>query len=95
MKWLYAFSHFELPISDRNRYVPDRYVLFLISRNIGFVFPSVFSIPVLIPEKKIGAGTLEVFPTVHYGFQRRSTVTRTRTRASGRGARALFGCVQQ
>ena len=44
---------FELPIPNRNRYVPDRYVPLLIFRNIGFVFSSVFSVPASISGKKI------------------------------------------
>ena len=53
LKWLHVFSRLELPIPDRNRQVPDRYIPFLISRNIGFVFPSAFPVPAPVPDWKI------------------------------------------
>ena len=45
-------SRFELSIPDRNRHVPDRYVPFPISRNIAFVFPSAYPVPVPGKKKK-------------------------------------------
>ena len=44
--YMYCYR-FELPIPDRNRYVP-----FPTYRNIDFVFPSAFPIPVPVPGKK-------------------------------------------
>ena len=38
-------SRFELPISDRNRHVPDRYVPLPIFCNIVLVLPSAFPVP--------------------------------------------------
>ena len=56
-------SRFKLPLPDRNRHVPDRYVPFPISRNIAFVFPSAYPVPV--PGKKNrNRNGLGVFPTV-------------------------------
>ena len=52
MKWLYVFSRFELSIPDRNRHAPDRLILFPISRNTDFVFPSDFFVPVSVFDKK-------------------------------------------
>ena len=49
MKWLHV-----LPIPDLNRHVPDRYIPFPLSRNTGLGFPSTFSVPVSVPEKKAG-----------------------------------------
>jgi len=45
-------SRFKLPLPDRNRRVPDRYVPFPISRNIAFVFPSAYPVPVPVSGKK-------------------------------------------
>ena len=47
------FSRFELSIPDRNRHAPDRLILFPISRNTNFVFPSDFSVPVSVPDQTI------------------------------------------
>jgi hypothetical protein len=44
----------KLPIPDRNRHVPDRYVSLPISRNIAFVFPSGFPVPAPVPGRKYG-----------------------------------------
>ena len=70
-EWLHvSCSRLELPIPDRNRYVPDRYVPFPISRNIGSVFPSAFPVPVSVPGKKNrNMNGLGVFPTVPDRFQ--------------------------
>ena len=63
-------SRFKLPLPDRNRHVPDRYVPFPIPRNIAFVFPSDYPVPVPVPGKKKKTGTEMVwvffrpFPTV-------------------------------
>ena len=38
-------SRFDLPIPDRNRHIPDRYVPFPIFRIIALVFPSAFPVP--------------------------------------------------
>ena len=58
-------SRFKLSLPDRNRHVPDRYVPFPISRNIGSVFPSVFPVSVSVPGKKSrNRNGLGVFPTV-------------------------------
>ena len=42
-------SVFVLSIPDRNRHVPDRSIPFPISRNIEFVFPSGFPVPLPFP----------------------------------------------
>ena len=62
--YMYCYR-FELPIPDRNRYVP-----FPTYRNIDFVFPSAFPISVPVPERKKKTRTVMVrgfsrsFPTV-------------------------------
>ena len=50
LKWLHVFFRLKLSILDCNRQVPNRYVPFPISHNIGFVFPSAFSVPVPVPN---------------------------------------------
>ena len=67
-EWLHvSCSRLELPIPDRNRYVPDRYVPFPISRNIISVFPSAFPIPVSISGKENrNMNGLGVFPTIPF-----------------------------
>ena len=60
--YMYCYR-FELPLPDRNRYVPDRYIPFPISRNTAFVFPSAYPVPV--PGKKNrNRNGYGVFPTV-------------------------------
>ena len=49
--YMYCYR-FELPLPDRNRYIPDRYIPFPISRNTAFVFPSAYPVSVPVPDKK-------------------------------------------
>jgi len=65
--YMYCYR-FELPLPDRNRYIPDRYIPFPISRNTAFVFPSAYPVPVSVPDKKKEQEWLGCFPDHSWPF---------------------------
>ena len=67
--YMYCYR-FELPLPDRNRYIPDRYIPFPISRNTAFFFLSAYPVSVPVPGKKNrNKNGYGVFPTVPDRFQ--------------------------